>query len=114
MGMYGAPIVDPKDPARDGAYDYDKEYTIQLQEWLQREGRIYLAMLMEGAMPNFSTINGKSYPETDTIDMKVGEKVCLCFVGSNNNFVHPMHVHGGPFGIVETDREPVPEEAQRS
>jgi FtsP/CotA-like multicopper oxidase with cupredoxin domain len=112
LGMYGALIVDPKDPSIDESYDYDHEYTIQLQEWLKKEGYTYPAMLMEGAMPNFFTINGKSYPETETIDMKVGERVRLRFVGSNNNFVHPMHVHGGPFEVVQTDGNPVSEAAQ--
>ena len=112
LGMYGALIVDPKDKSVDAAYDYDLEYTIQLQEWLKKEGYTYPAMLMEGTMPNFFTINGKAYPETETIDMRVGEKVRLRFIGSNNNFVHPMHVHGGPFEIVQTDGNPVPEAAQ--
>jgi FtsP/CotA-like multicopper oxidase with cupredoxin domain len=112
LGMYGAFIVDPKEPALDEAYDYDLEYTIQLQEWLAKEGYTYPAMLMEGAMPNFFTINGKAYPETETINMKVGEKVRLRFVGSNNNFIHPMHVHGGPFEVVQTDGNPVPESAR--
>ena len=112
LGMYGALIVDPKDPSIEEAYNYDHEYTIQLQEWLEKEGYTYPAMLMEGAMPNFFTINGKSYPETETVDMKVGERIRLRFIGSNNNFVHPMHVHGGPFEVVQTDGNPVPEEAQ--
>jgi FtsP/CotA-like multicopper oxidase with cupredoxin domain len=85
---------------------------IQLQEWLEREGLTYPAMSMEGALPNFFTINGKSYPETETLEVKVGERVRLRFIGSHNNFVHPMHVHGGPFTIVETDGNPVPETAR--
>jgi FtsP/CotA-like multicopper oxidase with cupredoxin domain len=113
LGMYGALIVDPKDPSsRDAAYDYDQEAVIQLQEWLERDGYTYPAMLMEGALPNYFTINGKSYPETETINMEVGERLRIRFIGSNNNFVHPMHVHGGPFEIVETDGNVVPEEAR--
>ena len=112
LGMYGALIVDPKDPSRDAAYDYDQEVVIQLQEWLERDGYTYPAMIMEGALPNYFTINGKSYPETETIDMEVGERVRIRFIGSNNNFVHPMHVHGGPFEIVETDGNVVPAEAR--
>jgi len=71
-----------------------------LPMWLEREGYTYPALLMEGALPNFFTIDGKAYPATDTIQMKVGQKPLLRFIGSNNNFVHPMHIHGGPFEVV--------------
>jgi hypothetical protein len=101
LGLYGALIIDPKDPSREPAAD--KEYVIQLQEWLKREGLTYPAMLMEGALPNYFTINGKAYPETETISMRVGETIKLRFIGTNNNFVHPMHVHGGPFTVVARD-----------
>ncbi len=101
LGLYGALIIDPKDPSKEPAAD--KEYVIQLQEWLKREGLTYPAMLMEGAMPNYFTINGKAYPETETIRMRVGETIKLRFIGTNNNFVHPMHVHGGPFTVVARD-----------
>ncbi len=110
LGLYGALIIDPKTPQDLPAYDL--EYTIQLQEWLEREGYTYPAMLMEGGLPNFFTINGKAYPSTDTITMRVGQTLLLRFIGSHNNFVHPMHIHGGPFKIVETDGNPVPASAQ--
>lgn len=105
LGLYGALIIDPKDGP---AYQYDHEVVIQLQEWLEREGLTYPAMSMEGGLPNFFTINGKSYPATQTIRMRVGEKLFVRFIGTHNNFVHPMHIHGGPFRIVETDGFPVP------
>lgn len=110
LGMYGALIIDPLNASVQPTYDL--EYTIQLQEWLEREGYTFPAMLMEGGLPNFFTINGKAYPSTDTIEMKLGQKILLRFIGTNNNFVHPMHVHGGPFRIVATDGNPVPEGAQ--
>lgn len=72
----------------------------------------YPAMLMEGALPNFFTINGKACPATDTVKMKVGETIKLRFIGSNNNFVHPMHVHGGPFTVVARDGYVLPESAR--
>lgn len=112
LGLYGALIVDPRDPAVDAAYDYDKEAVIQLQEWLTRDGFTYPAMPMEGALPNYFTINGKAYPETETIHMRVGERLRVRFIGTHNNFVHPMHIHGGPFRVVQTDGEPVPRAAQ--
>ncbi len=91
---------------------YDLEYTIQLQEWLEREGYTYPAMLMEGGLPNYFTINGKAYPATDTITMRVGQKLLVRFIGSNNNFVHPMHIHGGPFEVVARDGESIPPSAR--
>lgn len=110
--MYGALIDDAVDESRDEAYDYDHDVPILLQEWLEREGYTYPAMLMEGALPNFFTINGKAYPDTETIQMRVGEKARFRFIGTNNNFIHPMHIHGGPFTIVETDGNPVPSGTQ--
>jgi FtsP/CotA-like multicopper oxidase with cupredoxin domain len=110
LGLYGALIIDPAEPDDTPVadLDYDMEYTIQLQEWLEREGYTYPAMLMEGALPNFFTINGKAYPSTETIEMQVGQTILIRFIGSNNNFIHPMHIHGGPFTIVSTDGNPVP------
>jgi len=103
LGLYGALIIDPAVP--DPSLIADHDYTIQLQEWLQREGLTYPAMPMEGGMPNYFTINGKAFPSTDTIKMKLGETLKVRFVGSNNGFIHPMHIHGGPFEVVARDGE---------
>jgi FtsP/CotA-like multicopper oxidase with cupredoxin domain len=62
-------------------------------------------MPMEGAMPNYFTINGRAYPATDTIRMNVGETLKVRFIGSSTGFVHPMHIHGGPFEVVARDGE---------
>ncbi len=103
LGLYGALIIDPANPADEIAADHD--YTIQLQEWLVRDGLTYPAMPMEGGMPNYFTINGRAYPSTDTIKMKVGETVKIRFIGSSSGFIHPMHIHGGPFVVVARDGE---------
>jgi FtsP/CotA-like multicopper oxidase with cupredoxin domain len=102
LGLYGAFIIDPLTPEKDEP-KVDLEYVIQLQEWLVREGLTYPAMLMEGGLPNYFTINGRAYPSTDVIHMKVGQSVKLRFIGTSNNFIHPMHVHGGPFTVVARD-----------
>jgi len=107
LGLYGALIVKPKNPALDRRLNYQHDVVIELQEWLVRDGLTYPAMLMEGGLPNFFTINGKAYPDTQPIRMRVGERVRIRFIGTNNNFVHPMHIHGGPFEIVATDGNPV-------
>jgi manganese oxidase len=101
LGLYGALIIHPKDSAAEPKTDYD--YVVQLQEWLNRDGLTYPAMLMEGGLPNYFTINGKAYPATDTLRMKVGETIKFRFIGTNNNFIHPMHMHGGPFTVVARD-----------
>ncbi len=101
FGLYGALIIRPRDPAAEPRADL--EYVVQLQEWLNRDGLTYPAMLMEGALPNYFTINGKAYPATDTVRMRVGQTVKFRFIGTNNNFIHPMHMHGGPFTVVARD-----------
>ncbi|MGV8932692.1 MAG: DUF4396 domain-containing protein [Luteimonas sp.] len=103
LGLYGALLIEPAET--DPSLVADHEYTLQLQEWLMREGLTYPAMPMEGGMPNYFTINGRAYPSTDTIHMKVGETVKVRFVGSNSGFIHPMHIHGGPFQVVARDGE---------
>ncbi|MDX8477920.1 multicopper oxidase domain-containing protein [Mesorhizobium sp. VK24D] len=105
LGLYGALIIDPANPADEVAADHD--YVIELQEWLVREGLTYPSMPMDGGMPNFFTINGKAYPSTETIRMKVGETLKVRFIGTNNGFIHPMHIHGGPFEVVARDGETV-------
>jgi manganese oxidase len=101
LGLYGALIIDPATP--DSALNADHEYTLLIQEWLMREGLTYPAMPMDGAQPNYFTFNGKAFPATDTISMKVGETLKVRMIGSNNGFIHPIHIHGGPFQVVARD-----------
>ena len=112
LGLYGALIIDPANPAEEDLAD--KEYVIQLQEWLMREGLTYPAMPMDGMQPNYFTINGKAYPATETIRMKLGETLKVRFIGTNTGFIHPMHIHGGPFEVVARDGETIPPSARFS
>jgi FtsP/CotA-like multicopper oxidase with cupredoxin domain len=105
LGLYGALIIDPANSADEVSADH--EYVIQLQEWLFREGLTFPAMPMDGMQPNYFTINGRAYPATETIAMKVGETLKVRFIGTNNGFIHPMHVHGGPFEVVARDGETI-------
>lgn len=108
LGLYGAFIIDSADQP---VIDYDQEYIVQLGEWRVTNGQTLPAMQLEGMLPNYFTINGKSYPETETIRMEVGDTALIRFIGTGQ-FIHPMHIHGGPFTIVGTDGNPVPETAQ--
>jgi FtsP/CotA-like multicopper oxidase with cupredoxin domain len=110
LGLYGALIVLPKNPA--DAPAADQELVVQLQEWNEREGYTFPAMPMEGVMPNFFTINGKSYPSTESIHLRVGDRLLVRFIGTQSGFIHPMHIHGGPFTVVATDGVVLPESAR--
>jgi FtsP/CotA-like multicopper oxidase with cupredoxin domain len=103
LGLYGALLVAPREPEPPVAADV----VVQLQEWTVRAGWTFPAMPMEGLLPNFFTINGKAWPATETIRVRVGDQVRVRFIGSGA-FAHPMHIHGGPFEIVATDGNPVP------
>jgi FtsP/CotA-like multicopper oxidase with cupredoxin domain len=106
FGLYGALIIKPRSGAADEP-PVDVDYVVQLQEWLNRDGLTYPAMIMEGALPNYFTINGKAYPATDTIHVRVGQRIRFRIIGTNNNFIHPMHMHGGPFTVVARDGIPL-------
>jgi manganese oxidase len=110
LGLYGALIVEPR--TAPATPDYDHEVVLQLQEWTFKEGYTFPAMPMEGALPNYFTLNGKAYPATEMVNMRVGERLRIRFIGSQSAFIHPMHIHGGPFRIIEADSYPVPEGAQ--
>jgi manganese oxidase len=107
LGLYGAFIID----APNATPAYDQEYTIQLGEWRVNNGRTVPAMELEGMLPNYFTINGKAFPATETINAKVGDQILVRFIGTGQ-FIHPMHIHGGPFTIVATDGYPAPTAAQ--
>jgi manganese oxidase len=110
LGLYGALLIDPATP--DPSLAADHEYTLLIQEWLKREGLTYPAMPMDGAQPNYFTFNGKAFPATDTIPMKVGETLKIRMIGSSNGFIHPIHIHGGPFTVVARDGQTLPPAAR--
>jgi hypothetical protein len=110
LGLYGALIIDPASPADEVPADHD--YVIQLQEWLKKDGLTFPAMPMDAMQPNYFTINGKAYPSTDVVHMKVGETLKVRFIGTNAGFIHPMHIHGGPFEVVARDGETIPASAR--
>lgn len=51
---------------------------------------------------NFFTINGKSFPSTTPLDVRLGERVRLRFFNVGLS-THPMHLHGQDFLHTEQD-----------
>jgi manganese oxidase len=73
-GLLGAFIIEPKDKGHDP--DYDSEYTIILND---------TAVGL--------TLNGKSFPDTQPILAKLGEKIRIRYM-NEGLLIHPMHLHG--------------------
>jgi FtsP/CotA-like multicopper oxidase with cupredoxin domain len=73
-GLLGAFVIDPKDKTKDPAYD--SEYTLILNDG-----------------PLGFTLNGKSFPATQPITAKLGEKVRIRYM-NEGLIIHPMHLHG--------------------
>ena len=95
-------IVPPSQP------HYAVDRTLMLAEWNldPASGATRPPMEMEGMLPNYFTINGKSYPATDPINVKRGQRVLLRLVGAGQ-FTHPMHLHGTAFTVIAKDGHPL-------
>ena len=88
-GFYGAFIVDPRPgtPQVKQAIKADVEYTAFI-----------------GTMPSsWYVINGKSFPDTQPINVKHGQTVHIRLIGADTMMMHPMHMHGHTFNIVAED-----------
>ncbi|HLG12557.1 MAG TPA: multicopper oxidase domain-containing protein [Dehalococcoidia bacterium] len=86
-GLLGAFIVDPRDPSTYPAYD--------------REHIMVLNDLSLGF-----TINGKSFPATDAVVAKRGERVLIRYL-NEGVMNHPMHLHGMPMLVFAKDGWPI-------
>lgn len=82
-GMMGAFIIEPKDKSKDPKYD--KEYIMVLNDT-----GIGL------------TINGKSFPYTQPLAAKLGEKLRIRYM-NEGLLIHPMHLHGIPQQVFSKD-----------
>jgi FtsP/CotA-like multicopper oxidase with cupredoxin domain len=103
LGLSGAFVIEPTQRKR-----YDVERTFLIQEWNLNAatGATRPAMEMEGMLPNFFTLNGKSYPAAETVKMKVGQQALFRLVGAGT-LTHPMHLHGTDFTVLAKDGHPL-------
>lgn len=82
-GLLGAFIVEPKDKTTEP--EYDSDYTMILND----SGVGY-------------TINGRSFPYTQPIVAKVGERIRIRYMNEGVQ-IHPMHTHGFPMKVFARD-----------
>jgi FtsP/CotA-like multicopper oxidase with cupredoxin domain len=87
--MFGAFIIEPQDKSREPQVDGD--YTMVLND----SGLGY-------------TINGKSFPYTQPIIAKLGQRIRVRFM-NEGLMIHPMHLHGMPKLVFAKDGYPLPQ-----
>jgi FtsP/CotA-like multicopper oxidase with cupredoxin domain len=85
-GLMAPFIIEPKDKSVDP--EYDAEYTMVLND-----SGIGL------------TINGKSFPYTQPIIAKLGQKIRIRYM-NEGLLIHPMHLHGFPMTVFAKDGWP--------
>jgi len=88
LGLLGAFIVEPKEPTQYDHPDVDQVF-----------------VLNDGA--HGYTFNGKSFPATQPIVAKLGQKVRIRFM-NEGMMIHPMHLHGMHMTVIAKDGWPAP------
>ena len=89
MGMLGAFIVEPKQKRAIEKVDVD-----------------YVMILNDGY--HGYTLNGKSFPATEPITAKAGQKVRIRYM-NEGMMIHPMHLHGMHMTVIDKDGWPQPQ-----
>lgn len=118
MGLYGALIIEPKNPAK-----YDREYVYMLDEWaIAPDGSNQILETLEQGEHvhntnkqinyNIFTINGRIFPDIEPLMVKEGEKILIRLINAGTQEIHPMHTHGHSFRVVAVDGNPIPKDAQ--
>jgi FtsP/CotA-like multicopper oxidase with cupredoxin domain len=108
LGAMGLFIVHPRTPSQPPP---DRDYAMLLSEW----------KIVVGArrpdpseMTDFNvfTMNGRSFPGTQPLLAKTGERVRIRFGNLSSMSHHPIHLHGYNFKVVATDGGEIPAAGQ--
>ncbi len=108
LGMIGLFIIHPKRPERPPP---DRDYAIMLSEWKIEVGA---RRPDPNEMTDFNvfTMNARSFPGTQPLVAKAGERVRIRLGNLSSMSHHAIHLHGHNFRIVATDGGEIPEAAQ--
>lgn len=110
-GLYAPFIIDP---AGGDAIQADKEVTLTIGNWMVGDAAGGMPGMDMGDAASMSmeydyfTINGKSFPATEPIEVAQGQLIRLRFLNPSQT-IHPMHLHGMDMAIVAKDGEPLAE-----
>lgn len=111
QGLLGPLVVLPKrSNVTEGTIPY-RDYVLVLQQWdIPQEN---LGEVSPGTYrpkkfdtnPNFFTINGKAFPDTEELFTKFGRKIRIRFINKSSSS-HSMHVHGHDFQVTKVNGFP--------
>lgn len=72
---------------------FDVEYTMDLNTEMNGNNMVY-------------TINGKTFPDTDNLEVNKGDLVKVKLVNNSKSDDHPMHLHGHFFQVLSKNGKP--------
>ena len=104
-GMWGPFIIDPKDPPP-GEKEVTKDYIMMFSSWASAWAKKPGYGGIPGDVPDFFTINGKAYPDTQPLRIKEGDVVRICLIGAGDE-MHSIHIHGHLFEVYAKDGRPL-------
>jgi len=108
LGMMGLIIIHPKNPKQPPP---DRDYAIMLSEWKIEVGA---RRPDPNEMTDFNvfTMNARSFPGTQPLVAKVGDRVRFRIGNLSTMSHHAIHLHGYYFKVVATDGGEIPEAGQ--
>ncbi|HUR59293.1 MAG TPA: copper oxidase [Opitutaceae bacterium] len=108
LGLLGMFIVHPKNPPRSAP---DRDYVMMLSEWKIEVGA---RRPDPNEMTDFNvfTMNGRSFPGTQPLLARKGERVRIRIGNLSTMSHHAIHLHGYNFKVVATDGGEIPEAGQ--
>jgi manganese oxidase len=109
LGTMGMFIIHPRLPKEERP---DRDFAFMLAEWQIRVGT---SRPNPNEMTDFNifTFNAKSFPATEPMVAKLGDRVRMRFANVAAMSHHPIHLHGYQFRVTETDGGQIPKSAQQ-
>jgi manganese oxidase len=129
----GLIVIDPQRPGHAPQYDHEAAIMITSLPWEKARGHEAQAVLADSMMTSSMSMNpkadpipdmgdpmgrmdmaeywcfnGKTFPATDPIDVRMGQTVRVRF-GNLTGMTHPIHMHGHWFRWIAQDGSPLPE-----
>ena len=108
LGMMGLFIIHPKEPEQNPP---DRDYALLSSEWKIEVGA-RRPDPNEMTDMNVFTFNGRSFPGTQPLLAKKGDRVRIRVGNLSTMSHHSIHLHGTRFKVVATDGGPIPEAGQ--